>query len=773
MYKKFGILILLLISAAAVSAQAKPVGVLEYFENNREITVQDKDGFEYEHIRFGMDLKPGDIIITRNARAELRLSPNGSIIKVAENTRFSVDSLQGRDESSKNVFSLAAGKIRMVAARTVNSRYEVRTPTAVCGVRGTDFGLQVIPGARDAAAVLSGEIEFISSELKKSVILQAGQYADVFADTFEALTLPQDQIRDLFNQMSFEDLDPAAVPGTETEPPAPAEPEADEPAPREPDEDNETPPEPEAEPEEQPEPEAEEPETPAPSGPADVPADEPAPDTAPEPAETPEAGEKKPGILDPFFGFLQKHMGMEIGSVTIGTQTYAKAVLQPKITLGKLKIGIYLPIIYTSNMFDPDDWYKPAGNNEWNFGFGEENAGKTAITRIGDFIKDLTLKIKSVEWGEQRDKFYLKAGNLNNMTLGHGLLMYNYANDIDFPAVRQTGLNLGFDTGKWGMETAVNDLGNPEIFGLRFFFRPLPSFRRLAIGMSAVSDIDPAGVLPPDLYPEAVAADPIFLNLALDLDLPIIETDPLAIILFADGGGMLPYLRGSYTHAGGTVGSGFKFDTLLNLSPLGLNNIGTMAGVMGNILFIDYRLEHRYFTGTFIPTFYGNTYERFRGERALSLLSYLANPDSEEYQGSTMGIFGSAGASIFNIVYFEAGYFWPWEITDAGITRSDNDFLSASLALKEGILPKDITAKVSYERTHFAPTLLSREGFETAKLFDANTVLSGEIVYPLSSFLKLAAKITTTVLRDNDGNIQYDENGNIRWAPSFSIETRM
>ena len=764
MYKKI-IPILLLISGGLLFAQEKPVGVLEYFDNAREISVQDSEGFEYKYVRFGMDLKPGDIITTKNTHAEVRLSPNGSIIKIAANTRFSVDSLQGREDASKNVFSLAAGKIRMVAARNIKSRYEVRTPTAVCGVRGTDFGLEVIEGVRDAAAVLSGEIEFISKELNKSVTLTDGQFADVFAESFEAFPLPADQIKTLFNEMSFNTLDPENVPGREPEVLAEETEETAATAEEETEAVTETA---ETETEEPAEPETTETE----ETPSAVPPEMPVEPEA-EKKETPEKAEKKPGILDPVFGFLQKYMGMEIGSVTIGDQTYAKAVLQPNITLGKLKVGIYLPIIYTSNLFDPDDWYKPAGNNEWNFGFGEENEGKATISRISDFLTDLSLKIKYIQWGEQRDKFYLKVGNLNNMTLGHGLLMQDYANDIDFPAVRRTGINLGFDSGKWGFETAVNDLGAPEIFGARFFFRPFGFLKNLALGVSGVSDLNPAGVLPPDLYPDAAAADPIFLNLALDVDIPVIETDPLAIILFGDAGGMLPYLRNGYTHADGTVPAGLRFNAFVQTNPFSLKNIGTMAGVLGNILFIDYRLEHRYFTGTFIPTFYGPSYERFRGERAISLLNYLANPQAEEYQGSTMGIFGSAGASIFNILYLEAGYFWPWKVTDAGIERSDEDHLSASLMIKEGILPKDITGKVTYSRTHFVPTLLNREGFENARLFDANTILSGEVVYPLSPLLSIAARVTTTVLLDDDGNIQYDENGNIRWAPSFSIETRM
>jgi len=57
---------------------------------------------------------------------------------------------------------------------------------------------------------------------------------------------------------------------------------------------------------------------------------------------------------------------------------------------------------------------------------------------------------------------------------------------------------------------------------------------------------------------------------------------------------MLPFFREPDLAA--TVDSGFALDAVWNDGAL--HNYGAMAGVLGNIMFIDYRLEFRYSTAS-------------------------------------------------------------------------------------------------------------------------------------------------------------------------------
>ena len=267
---------------------------------------------------------------------------------------------------------------------------------------------------------------------------------------------------------------------------------------------------------------------------------------------------------------VMKILGVQIGSITINGETWSKIVAQPNFKIGAIKAGLYLPLIYgdangdgSSNMFDPTDWYHPGGNDEWSFGFDQTGVVNTVV----DAVSDTFLKIKYVEWNDQRDPRFFKIGNLNDITIGHGLIMRDFANDADFPAVRRVGLNFGFDLGKIGFEYMVNDAGNllslPVLFsdptfvpdvltGGRFYVQPfdngkgdgkLKTIADSALGVSLLVDFGPAVDFYGGVYTPTDAGKPVFLNPGVDLDIPIFETDFFSIVGFADAALMLPYLR--------------------------------------------------------------------------------------------------------------------------------------------------------------------------------------------------------------------------------------
>lgn len=728
--------VLLFVSALAF-AQKAPSTILEYFDNSQQITITNKDGMQYQLVNFGMALEPGDQIATRNSSAELRLDPNGTIIKLAPYSDFTVDSLQASDRSGVNAFTLNSGSLRAVAARFAGANYEFRTHSAVGGVRGTDFGMQVIPGKTDALFVKEGAVQF-SKIGGPSLMVTAGHFADALAPTFQAVALSAQQVASLFKNLDFSKLKVAQVPGHQEV----AQSTSNEPAP------------------------------PPPSQPSET-----------QGTESSSGSGAGSGVM----AFLNEFLGLQIGGVSINGTTYSRVVAQPHFQIGKLKAALYLPIIYSSNLFDANSWYKPGGNNEWSFGSDQP----TLITGAEDFLTDLVLKIRYVEWGKQRDPFFFKVGNLNDMTLGHGILMRNFANDSDFPSVRRVGLNLGIDFKTVGFETVVNNLANPQIMGGRFYVRPLGSSFPLALGLSAATDLAPASELPDTSTMPAgtqasvisdiqntQTANPLFLNLAVDLDLPIVESDPFSIILFGDVAGLVPYLRNPVTVGATTLAQGFHTDALLYTDPSGkrsLRNYGIESGVFGNALGLTYRLEYRNFNGIFRPTMYDSTYERMRGQYAQDVINYLADPNAAQYQRTTMGIYGEAGFTLLKAVNFEAGYFWPWTWGSNGqIEFAPDDYLKLQLSVNKKILPFGFYGSISYVRSKFIPTLLNDPAkYGTLSLFDANTVVSGELVYPVAPSLSLILQVTTTVRHDSLGNLVLDSSGNPVMAPSVSIETQV
>ena len=710
MKKIFILLLLIAVSFSLFAQYGTPVAILEYYDDDLEIEITGADGVVLYDIYYGMDLNEGDTIRTNRTAAEIRLDPNGSILKLSPFTVFTIENLQKSSEES-NDFNLVSGKIRAIAARAgIGERYQIKTQSAVCGIRGTDFGVISIPGSEEKAFVIDGLIDYTNTLTNQKIQLGSGMVGDALAEVFQAIAASTEQMNELLKDVLFEQLDPTAVPGHLKEIIEEIEEEVEEAEKAE-----EVSTEQEGKTEEQ-------------------------------------ATDKTEEAIaeNVVLSALSDILGLEIGTVTIDGDTYSKAIIQPTFNIGKLKMSLYLPIVYQTDLFDPDDWYHPEGNNEWSFGADQEDVEDIAM----DFMSDLFLKIRYIEWGKQRDPFFFKVGNLNNMTLGHGILMKNFANDANFPSIRRVGLNLGIDRGGYGFETVVNDLADPEIFGSRLYFRPVG---KLAFGISSAIDINPDESAD-TLYP--VPSDTMFFTAAADLDFPLMENDILSFIFFADIASMLPYRN-----------SKFEYDMAFDSDNSEFRNYGWNAGLFGNILFIDYKLEYRYFDGVFKPSFFNAAYEGLRGTYIKDIDEYLDDMDNPEYNQTVMGIYGEGGFSLFDKIDATIGYMWPW--SPDGSQTDDDEFLF-EVKIRPGSIPVlDIYGSIAYHRTKFIPTLLDNALTEDLTLFDANTTFTGEIVYPIAPTLHLAAVVSTSVRTDTDGTIIYESNGYPEIVPVITIETRI
>ena len=471
--------------------------------------------------------------------------------------------------------------------------------------------------------------------------------------------------------------------------------------------------------------------------------------------------------------WLRENMGMEMGSVTINDTSYSKVVLQPEVRIGRLKLGFYLPVIYTDDLFDPSSWYQPGGNNEWDF--GARYWGSDTYAAIMDTAADIILKVKYLEYGQPlEDPFFVKVGNLHDLTIGHGLIMRDYRNDTDFPAIRRIGVNTGFDFGGVGFEALANDLPAAELVGARVYFRPIKKFA-LAIGLSGVADLAAAKDLAGTAYAAAVD-NFMFVSPGLDLDLPIVKSNEiLSVRAFADAALTVPYVKTSFASPNGTVNAGLRTDLILNGGAP--RNWGAAAGLMGNVLFVDWRMEYRYFTGIFKPSFYDSTYERSRSTYVMDYIGYLDGSTDISTAPTVMGVYGEAGFSLLkDKLSLKAGYMWPWNPA-LGFTLSQNtdDELHAALVIKKGLIPVlDVAGAVYYDKRGVVNSL--RDG--TFVFFDEKTAFAGEIEIPVPSTPNLAVGVIfkSVAKRDaNTGNLVYvgnDPKNGVEMLPSITIETR-
>jgi len=705
----------------AQDAGGEPAAILVYADDEFEVEVYDVDSNPVEAY-IGMELLEGDSIRTNNTTVELQLEPNGSILKLSESTALRVEGFQ-RDVNSSNDFALLGGKLRAVAARTVknSNNYSVFTQSAVAAVRGTDF----IIGSEGKLVVGEGAVDFIKSATGETLSVTSGMVADILGDTFSALALTAEQLAEEFQSFEFTALSPAVVPGHSTN-------------------------EEVAEEEEEVVEEEEEEET--------VQADATPLPVVPEETEekTVVESSSEPSALEKFLAPIGEFLGMEIGSITLDGKTWSKMVFQPEFAIGELQTALYLPFIYETNVFDSNDWYKPAGNDEWSFGTDTKYRGDI-LAIASDIMGDLFLKIKYVKWGQQRDPFYLKFGNLNDMTLGHGILMSNFANDADFPAVRKAGLNVGFSTEKLVLEFVADDLARPQVFGTRVGFKPGGGI--FTLGVSAVTDINPDVAVEMDSNGDNPYGEYIFINPAFDFDVSIIENDILSIVLFGDVASMLPLKDGTPQTAYIYNGNGGSF---LN----NIQNYGAASGLFGNVLFIDYRLEYRFSKGQFRPGFYNSTYDRLKGLTVAEIDNYL-NLATLPVGEINQGIYGNVSANIMDMAFLSGGYLWPWEAD--GSFDPSQDYFHLKLSIEPGVIPViGIYGSVSYDRTGLVQSIMDG-GFQ---LIDGSTVFKGEVVYPFAPTMDIALLVASAVSRDADGNVIY-VSGKPEVYNSFTVETRV
>ena len=724
--------------AQSKPATAKPAGVTvtitDWENTSGNAALLDDKGATQPEPSIGDKFPLGWTITTgKGDTAELQLDPTKTVVKIAQLTNFTVKSLRS-DTAGTDTFALTLGKVRTVVGRASGKdQYKIQTPSAVCGVRGSDVVIDTGDGTQDKLFTLEGT-GYMEKPDGTALDIPMGQFADALASVFQTVAIPADILSSLKSEMTFspktdvaaanaahqEDLQQSGGAGGSQQPGQSS------------------------------------------GG---------TPSTPPPP--------KTNGFLDSIMKKLEDILGMQIGSITIGGQTYSEAVISPTFALGKLKMALYLPIIYQGDMFNPSDYYHPAGNDEWDFGgllTGHPLADPWALT--ADLLNDLLLKIKYIEWGAQRDPFFFKLGNLDDITIGHGLIMNNFSNDADFPAVRRVGLNIGADLGGFGFEAMVNDAAAPDVFGGRLYIRPIKGFKA-ALGLSTVVDIGAGQDF--NGGPDA-AGNPIFVNPGIDLDLPFVESDFFGLVAFADGAAMLPFFRTAPTAATG-IPAGFALNAIYDASAqIPVKNWGVAAGLFGNLIIpgFTWRAEFRDFNGTFQPGFYSAGYERQRNALLQNLLAYLQNPTDPSFNQQTLGIYGEGGLTLPKLFSLNLNYFWPWtqDPVTGQINTSADDQLSVTFTLDKGVIPVvNIYGSVSYTRTKFVSTIMNggEQGLTLGQaLFDANTVVSASISYPVSDVLDVTLLYTTTAHRNAAGVLTYVNNPPLPdMDTSLSIETQI
>jgi hypothetical protein len=118
-------------------AMAAPMGKISYIEGNVDISPAGSPAAR--PAAKGDPVGEGDTLRAKSHSKVEVIFADSNILRLAENTRVRITTYQ-MGEGRQNTVDLFRGKMQSIVRNPgKNGRYEVHTPTAICGVRGTDF----------------------------------------------------------------------------------------------------------------------------------------------------------------------------------------------------------------------------------------------------------------------------------------------------------------------------------------------------------------------------------------------------------------------------------------------------------------------------------------------------------------------------------------------------------------------------------------------------------------------------------------------------------
>lgn len=653
-----------------------------------------------------------------------------TILKIRENSSFGF-----MDTQNTRTVDIKYGTIlNNVKTEGRTKGFRVQTPISVASVKGTEFAAIVSPSGVDSFIGKEGLFEVLNMVSGETVSVGPGQKA-------------------VSNAMGSLVQAPAA-PGE-----YPEEPDVETPQEQEEPESTE-----EVE-EERTEEIQETEQTPERSTPEETPEQraEPEVDDSAESIEEPETSsapeESSPSSPEKPFG-----MGMGIGSVTIDGILYNQLALRPEINIGKIGFGLDL-VLYL-------DFEGNIRTEDWN---------------IADNPAVLLDKILYIKFAEKSDPFWFKYGNIEGMTLGYGGLMNNYSNMMEFPSVRRTGLNTGYNFGSIGGELFFANLKDFSRGGTLLGFRTSYTISEnfpLTIGLNVVSDINMFSGLKDaddDSYPDIFDDFPNDKLYSIDSDGDgLADDDPLEYDI--DGDGLTDILY-PHQYAGDDTlfvdtsivrkatpfsleknsanAFGYSFDigypvfknkmfsleiysefNSLNFSESVTEDStfnrpersGTGIAVPGirtslfNLLNINF--EYRIVNGSYVPSFFDQSYDLTRviantvDGSTIVQTKDMYTFDVNSNDFQSQGMFGSASMNLFNLASFSASY--------ANMVADSIEYKSfyAFVNLNADNIPKVSSAMAYYQRNNDSNPF----DFENPT---ENTILGYQIGYELSGGVSL------------------------------------
>lgn len=211
--------VLALVGAFVVtSAQAVEVG--KAVVRNIRGSAQYADAGQWLPLKVGQVLKPGSTLRTANdSQVDLFMDENGPVVRLVENTTLGIDKLNfeatGIDTVIETQLDLKSGRVVGIVRKMAHdSKYEIKTPNGVAGIRGTEYDVS----ATSVVRVISGSLVVVYVKSDGTVITQVVNAGEMFVPSDGAVRpIPADELARLSSELN--DLRGAPAAGLKVEEP--------------------------------------------------------------------------------------------------------------------------------------------------------------------------------------------------------------------------------------------------------------------------------------------------------------------------------------------------------------------------------------------------------------------------------------------------------------------------------------------------------------------------------------------------------------------------
>lgn len=158
----------------AAPAAAAVVGCV--YETSGAVEVRQAGSDKWLTAKAGLRLSEADAVRTGRGAKCVLLFREGSYLSLGPDTEAAVEELKAGQGGRQFSFSLLRGRLLALAAKLGGGdrKFRVRTPTAVCAVRGTDFSVLVSTGGESSFGLFEGVLALTPAAGGPERELQAG-----------------------------------------------------------------------------------------------------------------------------------------------------------------------------------------------------------------------------------------------------------------------------------------------------------------------------------------------------------------------------------------------------------------------------------------------------------------------------------------------------------------------------------------------------------------------------------------------------------------------